>query len=352
MITRRRRQELGRRWGNYAGQLVRQSRQVAVKGGALVVGAAARFAKERAWKAVKKAITKKKPSPFLSVHPVGGHHWRAKWAEFNKMSKGNAIASRQNAKRFDTVTVQGGLTGTTGVQAINDGRFSVLTPWDISTLTAYTASSIRQPFIKWVKVRLLITNITNANTFVTLYVVRGKGDHQERTEFPQAAWTSGLLATAGSFAYQLPGNEPSTSVDFRQQWKVLKKLKLTMSAGESFTFDYYYACNHKLNQRRITDAITGPPDTNAHIIASGTGAYGPLTRYFMVAAHGAAYGNVETPSDVSTSAASLAMLMTATYCSQNFNVSNEDFNYSNTLPGSDRLIQETDGDILAQTSAL
>jgi len=351
MLTRqRRRQNALQRWGRFAGQLTRQSRQVAVKGGALVATAAARFAKERAFKAVKKAISKKKDTPVMKVHPIGGHHWKAKYAEFNKLAKTNAILSKGQSKRYDTYTQTELLNGNSGKQITNGTKMSVLTPYDISALTAYTASSVRQPFIKWVKARLIITNCSNANTFVSLYIVKGKGDHQEMLESPQDDWAAGIVATGGVgvLGYQLPGNEPNTSPTFRQKWKVLKKSKLPMGAGETLTFDYYHACNHKLNQRRIWDAVNG---TGA-ITAPGTGAYGPLTRYFMIAAHGAAYPNQsdEPSNDVSTSAVNLAVVLTYTYCSQNFNVSSEASNYTNNLTTDQRKIQEYDAAVVAPTA--
>lgn len=349
-VIRRQRRQTWRNWAGSALQALKRPAGTAAL--ALAPGLARQVIKHTAKKAVQyyKGRTVKKSHPPPGAFRDGTGHFQLQFSEKRPAKKHDLILLKGQSRRYDTRTVTGKINVAVGQQNNNFTEFSVLTPWDIRENSNFQPldTTLRQ-YIQWVRVRLMATNMTNTHACLTIRLVKPKRDQQEPTDSPQNDWAAGLIAIGGTTGYLLPGSSPQESPDFRQKWKVIKTWKKSLTLGEGFTLDYFFRCNHRVNSRVIHD-MTDPAKL-VRVTDYGQGAYNPLTRYFMITAHGMPAGDLAAVGDVSLANVAVGLVLTETVLSRRFSVNSEFMDYVNTLPTTARRVMEPDGDNVAITSA-
>lgn len=165
------------------------------------------------------------------------------------------------------------------------------------------ASTVRM-WLKSSRISFNLTNVSNANCFVTIYDVVSKGDAVSGAdvETPLTAWTTGLGTQASGTgsdtrtAYSI-GVTPFSSPDFCRGWKVRKVTKIYLELGKSHIHNVYINAPRLFNARKLDNSgaqlsayrnlthsclvvCTGMPvndQTTDTLIAMGSGALNVVT---------------------------------------------------------------------------
>lgn len=201
------------------------------------------------------------------------------------------LAKKIVQPRMVHANTSGRLTASLGLQTV--AVFNHMVKSDLTAMETASnggvATAVPCRFVlRTGKHRLTLRNQTNTNIRMTLYDIVCVRDPPDATlDTPIEAWGKGLTDYGVTNTYNVVGQTPMRSPEFRQYYRIKKVTQLSMEPGQQHEHTVIDRWNRVINSTRFQNSVSN--------------AIAGLTYHCMVVFHGSLVHESATPGTVTTS---------------------------------------------------